>query len=68
MSVSCVQPKRIADQMYVSFDRARSCVRRLNGTHEIGCQSSTSGNSGRMYMIDNDQEFNSYITDTKLID
>jgi nicastrin len=66
--VCCSQPKRIIDQMYISFDRARYCVRRLNGTHEIGCQSAIRGNSGRMYMIDNDQEFKSYLTDTKTID
>ncbi len=65
--ISYTQSKRVIDQMYVSFDRARYCVRRLNGTHEIGCQSATNGNSGRMYMIDNDQEFNSYITNTKII-
>jgi len=65
--ISYAQSKRVIDQMYVSFDRARYCVRHLNGTHEIGCQSSTNGNSGRMYMIDNDQEFNSYITNTKII-
>ncbi|CAF0779580.1 unnamed protein product [Rotaria sp. Silwood1] len=67
LCVYCSQPKRVLDRMYVSFDRARYCVRRLNGTHEIGCQSSTSGNSGRMYMIDNDQEFNSYLMNKKLI-
>jgi nicastrin len=66
--VSCSQPKRVIDQMYISFDRVRYCVRRLNGTHEIGCQSAIRGNSGRMYMIDNNQEFNSYLTDSKLID
>jgi nicastrin len=54
--------------MYVSFDRARYCVRRLNGTHEIGCQSATNGNSGRMYMIDDDQEFNSFLINSKTID
>ncbi|CAF3892928.1 unnamed protein product [Adineta steineri] len=54
--------------MYVSFDRARYCVRHLNGTHEIGCQSSMRGNSGRMYMIDNETEFNSYLKDSKTID
>ncbi|CAF0977290.1 unnamed protein product [Rotaria sordida] len=68
LCVYCSQPKRIVDQMYISFDHARYCVRRLNGTHEIGCQSSASGNSGRMYMIDNDEEFNSYLMNTKLID
>jgi nicastrin len=62
------QPKRVVDEMYVSFDRARYCVRRLNGTHEIGCQSAMNGNSGRMYMIDNDIEFNSYLADSKTID
>ncbi|CAF1291372.1 unnamed protein product [Adineta steineri] len=62
------QSTRVADQMYVSFDRARYCVRHLNGTHEIGCQSSMRGNSGRMYMIDNENEFNSYLKDSKTID
>jgi hypothetical protein len=66
--VSYVQPTRVAEKIYVSFDRARYCVRRMNGTHEIGCQSTTGGNSGRMYMIDNEQEFNSYLTDSKTID
>ncbi|UJR37534.1 hypothetical protein I4U23_030236 [Adineta vaga] len=56
------------DQMYITFDRARYCVRRLNATHEIGCQASLRGNSGRMYMIDNNNEFNSYLADSKTID
>ncbi|CAF3416527.1 unnamed protein product [Rotaria socialis] len=63
--VFCSQPKRVVDQMYISFDHARYCVRRLNGTHEIGCQSAIRGNSGRMFMIDNDEEFNSYLNDNK---
>ncbi|CAF0844539.1 unnamed protein product [Adineta steineri] len=54
--------------MYISFDRARYCVRRLNGTHEVGCQSAMRGNSGRMYMIDNEQEFTSFLTNTATID
>lgn len=54
--------------MYVSFNHVRYCVRRLNATHEIGCQSSIRGNSGRMYMIDNDEEFNTYLEDTQTID
>ncbi len=66
--VSCSQPKRVIDQMYISFDHARYCVRRLNGTHEIGCQSAIRGNSGRMYMIDNDQEFNTYLTNNDILD
>jgi nicastrin len=65
--VSCSQPKRVIDQMYISFDRARYCVRRLNGTHEIGCQSAIRGNSGRMYMIDDDQEFNTYLTNRDIL-
>ena len=67
LCVSYSEHKRVVDQMYISFDRARYCVRRLNGTHEIGCQSSMNGNSGRMYMIDNDQEFNFYLANTELI-
>ena len=66
--ISSTQSKRVLDKIYVSFDRARYCVRRLNGTHEIGCQSASNGNSGRMYMIDNDQEFQSYLANTKLIE
>jgi nicastrin len=66
--VSCSETKRVADLMYISFDRARYCVRRLNGTHEIGCQSAMNGNSGRMYMIDNAQEFDEYLLDSQTID
>lgn len=66
--VSHTQSKRVLDQMYISFDRARYCVRRLNATHEIGCQSSVNGNSGRMYMIDNNEEFHSFLANSKLID
>ena len=62
------ESKRIIDQMYISFDRARYCVRRLNGTHEIGCQSGIGGNSGRMHMIDTNEEFNSYLSNSQFID
>ncbi|UJR08681.1 hypothetical protein I4U23_012939 [Adineta vaga] len=65
--ISFSQSKRVGDEMYISFDRARYCVRRLNATHEIGCQSAIRGNSGRMYMIDNDVEFNTYLQDSKTI-
>lgn len=66
--VSYTQSKRVLDQMYISFDRARYCVRRLNATHEIGCQSAERGNSGRMYLIDNPEDFDSFLNDSKLID
>lgn len=66
--VSYTQSKRVSDQMYISFDRPRYCVRHLNATHEIGCQSALNGNSGRMYMIDNDEEFQFFLTNSKLID
>ena len=66
--VACAQTKRVAGQMYVSFDRARYCVRRLNGTHEIGCQSAMNGNSGRMFMIDSEQQFDSYLANGQLVD
>lgn len=67
-SISCSQSKRVADEMYITFDRIRYCVRRLNATHEIGCQSDTNGNSGRMHMIDNNQDFDVFIGNSKLID
>ncbi|CAF1372691.1 unnamed protein product [Adineta ricciae] len=56
------------DEMYISFNRARYCVRRVNATHEIGCQSSSRGNSGRMYMIDDENEFRSFLTNKKTLD
>lgn len=61
-----IQAKRVIDQMYVSFDRARYCVRRLNATHQIGCQSGIRGNAGRMSMIDNEHEFESYLTNEQI--
>ena len=65
--VSYAQSKRVLDQMYISFDRARYCVRRLNATHEIGCQSAEKGSSGRMYLIDNPEEFDSFLNNSQLI-
>ena len=59
---------RVQDQMYISFDRLRYCVRRLNATHEIGCQSSMRGNSGYMYLIDNQTQLDSYLSDNNMID
>jgi len=67
-SISCSQSKRVSDQMYITFDRIRYCVRRLNATHEIGCQSATGGSSGRMHMIDTNQDFNLFIQNSQLID
>ena len=65
--ISYAQSERVANRMYISFDRARYCVRRMNATHEIGCQSGTKGNSGRMYMIDNEQELDSFIQNSNII-
>ncbi|CAF0827458.1 unnamed protein product [Rotaria sordida] len=62
------QPKHVVDQIIYTFDHAYYSVRYLNGTHEIGCQSTVRGNCGPIYTIENDQDFNSYLIDTKIID
>ena len=66
-TIFSTQAKRVIDQMYVSFDRARYCVRRLNATHQIGCQSGIRGNTGRMYMIDNEREFEIYLNNEEFL-
>ncbi|CAF1285875.1 unnamed protein product, partial [Didymodactylos carnosus] len=58
-------PKRVLDNMYIEFDRVRYCVRRLNATHEIGCQSSLSGNTGIMHMIDQETDFTYFMNNFK---
>ncbi|OWA54266.1 Nicastrin [Hypsibius exemplaris] len=42
---------RIREKIYYTFDKHAFCMRRLNGTHEIGCSSSPSGDVGVLHYV-----------------
>ncbi|XP_014673248.1 PREDICTED: nicastrin-like [Priapulus caudatus] len=44
---------RIHNKIYFDMHNKTACVRLLNGTHQIGCQSSERGNVGVVHLIEN---------------
>lgn len=50
--VIAIQCQRIKDSIYTDIQNIKPCFRRLNGTHEIGCSSSLSGDVGVVVYLD----------------
>lgn len=49
--------ERITEKIYQRIDDGFSCFRRLNGTHQIGCSSSQSGNVGVVHYVGKKLDF-----------
>ncbi|XP_048144384.1 nicastrin [Corvus hawaiiensis] len=43
-------------KIYIPLNRTAPCVRLLNATHQIGCQSSLSGDTGVIHVVENDTD------------
>jgi len=43
-----------ANEIYVELDSHHHCFRMLNGTHQVGCQSSFHGNIGVVHVRNNE--------------
>uniref|UniRef100_A0A7N9AW24 Nicastrin n=1 Tax=Mastacembelus armatus TaxID=205130 RepID=A0A7N9AW24_9TELE len=50
--VSC---NSVEKKIYVNLNYTVSCVRLLNATHQIGCQSSLSGNVGVLHVLESEE-------------
>uniref|UniRef100_A0A8C6PMW2 Nicastrin n=1 Tax=Nothobranchius furzeri TaxID=105023 RepID=A0A8C6PMW2_NOTFU len=50
--VSC---NSVGDKIYVDFKDNIPCVRLLNATHQIGCQSSLSGDVGVLHLLESEE-------------
>uniref|UniRef100_A0A1A7XF90 Nicastrin n=1 Tax=Iconisemion striatum TaxID=60296 RepID=A0A1A7XF90_9TELE len=52
VGVSC---NSVGDKIYVNFKYSIPCVRLLNATHQIGCQSSLSGDVGVLHLLESEE-------------
>ncbi|NXO24591.1 NICA protein, partial [Cisticola juncidis] len=43
-------------KIYIPLNRTAPCVRLLNATHQIGCQSSLSGDTGVIHVVEKEQD------------
>ncbi|KAM8838732.1 nicastrin [Synchiropus picturatus] len=50
-----VSSTAVEDKIYVALNTSVSCVRLLNATHQIGCQSSLSGNVGILHVLESEE-------------
>ncbi|KAL2096866.1 hypothetical protein ACEWY4_006073 [Coilia grayii] len=46
----------VEQKIYVELNNTVPCVRLLNATHQMGCQSSISGNTGVLHMLETDSD------------
>ncbi|XP_071273487.1 nicastrin [Agelaius tricolor] len=52
---SC-QGNSVHRKIYISLNHTAPCVRLLNATHQIGCQSSLSGDTGVIHVVEQEQD------------
>uniref|UniRef100_A0A3Q3XES1 Nicastrin n=1 Tax=Mola mola TaxID=94237 RepID=A0A3Q3XES1_MOLML len=51
----CVICNSVEKKIYVNLNNTVPCVRLLNATHQIGCQSSLSGNVGVVHVLESEE-------------
>ncbi|XP_075764451.1 nicastrin isoform X1 [Pelodiscus sinensis] len=50
-------------KIYIPLNRTAPCVRLLNATHQVGCQSSMNGDTGVIHVVEKDQDLNWVLAD-----
>ncbi|XP_063001968.1 nicastrin [Elgaria multicarinata webbii] len=50
-------------KIYIPLNRTASCVRLLNATHQIGCQSSMNGDTGVIHVVERNSDLKWVLTD-----
>ncbi|KAI5092767.1 nicastrin precursor [Silurus meridionalis] len=53
---SCVSCSSVEQKIYVVLNNTTPCVRLLNATHQIGCQSSISGDTGVLHVLETEDD------------
>nr|XP_048684911.1 nicastrin isoform X4 [Caretta caretta] len=53
----------IERKIYIPLNKTAPCVRLLNATHQIGCQSSMNGDTGVIHVVEKDQDLKWVLTD-----
>uniref|UniRef100_A0AAY4BWS2 Nicastrin n=1 Tax=Denticeps clupeoides TaxID=299321 RepID=A0AAY4BWS2_9TELE len=52
----CAGCNSVEQKIYVDLNNTIPCVRLLNGTHQMGCQSSISGNTGVLHVLETEAD------------
>ncbi|XP_027624223.1 nicastrin [Tupaia chinensis] len=50
-------------KIYIPLNKTAPCVRLLNATHQIGCQSSISGDTGVIHVVEKEEDLKWVLTD-----
>lgn len=50
-------------KIYIPLNKTAPCVRLLNATHQIGCQSSISGDTGVIHVVEKEDDLKWVLTD-----
>nr|XP_012420506.1 PREDICTED: nicastrin isoform X2 [Odobenus rosmarus divergens] len=50
-------------KIYISLNKTAPCVRLLNATHQIGCQSSVSGDTGVIHVVEKEEDLQWVLAD-----
>ncbi|KAL1281143.1 hypothetical protein QQF64_015743 [Cirrhinus molitorella] len=53
---TCVLSSSVEQKIYVELNNTVPCVRLLNATHQIGCQSSISGDTGVLHVLETESD------------
>ncbi|XP_067309021.1 nicastrin [Pseudorasbora parva] len=53
---TCVSCSSVEQKIYVELNDTVPCVRLLNATHQIGCQSSMSGDTGVLHVLESESD------------
>ncbi|XP_007481708.1 nicastrin isoform X2 [Monodelphis domestica] len=57
------QANSVERKIYIPLNRTAPCVRLLNATHQIGCQSSISGDTGVIHVVEEEEDLEWVLTE-----
>ncbi|XP_038017912.1 nicastrin [Motacilla alba alba] len=56
LAAGCCRGNSVHRKIYIALNHTAPCVRLLNATHQIGCQSSLSGDTGVIHVVEKEQD------------
>uniref|UniRef100_A0A8B9TCE4 Nicastrin n=1 Tax=Anas platyrhynchos TaxID=8839 RepID=A0A8B9TCE4_ANAPL len=62
-SLGSCQGNSVERKIYIPLNKTAPCVRLLNATHQIGCQSSISGDTGVIHVVEKEEDLNWVLAD-----
>ncbi|NXW37689.1 NICA protein, partial [Phaetusa simplex] len=63
LAVGCCRGNSVERKIYIPLNKTAPCVRLLNATHQIGCQSSISGDTGVIHVVEKEEDLKWVLAD-----